>query len=116
VLSPGVHHAIHDRNFADLMKAEKAVLVVGRTDCANCGPYNEEIEQLVRKPHFKSIVFGKLTLDKPGGLELKKSQPWLADLALLPHTVLYRKGKKVDEFAAANAATLVEHIEDFLLN
>lgn len=115
MLSPGVHHAIHDRNFADLMKTEKAVLVVGRTDCANCESYNDEIDALVRKPHYKSIVFGKLTLDKAGTGEVQKSHPWMAALTVLPHTVLFKKGKKVDEFAASNGTFLEEKIEDYLL-
>ena len=114
MILPGVHHHIHDRNYPDLMKAEKSILVFGRTDCAACATYNEEIEHLVRKPHYKSVVFGKVTLDKPGSLNIKKENPWLETVEGLPYTVLYKLGHKVDGFAASNASYLEERIEDFL--
>jgi hypothetical protein len=41
----------------------------------------------------------------------KRANPWLADLDVLPHTLIYRGGEKVAEFAGGGIGRLTARLE-----
>lgn len=103
---------INDSNFEDFLKAEYAVLVLGKSDCGNCYEYDKGISGIVNKPEYATVSFGKIVLDEPGSIMVKKNNPWISKLEYLPYTVLCRGGQKVEEFAASNARYLEEKLQD----
>ena len=43
-----------------------------------------------------------------GSRRFKRANPWLQGVDLLPYTLLYASGEKVDEFAASRGMYLLE--------
>lgn len=103
---------INDKNFLDFIKVEYAVLVLGKSSCGNCYEYDKDISEILNKPEYATISFGKIVLDEPGSMMFKKNNTWISKLEYLPYTVLYRRGQKVDEFTASNLRYLEEKLQD----
>jgi hypothetical protein len=57
------------------------------------------------------VRFGKILLDRGGLASFKRANPWLAELDVLPYTLIYRRGEKVAEFAGGGVARLVARLE-----
>lgn len=106
---------VTDDTFDDLLTAEQAVLVVGKSDCEYCRRYDTGITRLADDPAYADVVFGKVVLDKPGSIEVKRRNGWIAGLTQLPYTVLYRRGEPVDKFAASKAEYLEERLREAFL-
>ncbi len=104
--------AVTDQNLEQLISAERAVLVLGKSDCGNCAAYEEDIERLQDTGRLTGVVAGKIVLDHPGSSHFKQTNQWLRDVDHLPYTLLYRQGAKVDEFAASRGAYLLERLVD----
>jgi hypothetical protein len=104
---------VTDQNLAPLMEAERAVLVLTKSDCGHCAAYQAEIEALLERADMGGTVIGKMPLNQRGVIrDFKRNNPWLADLKVLPYTLLYSKGQRVDGFAASKGSYLLERIED----
>ena len=105
---------INDNNFADFLKSQYAVLVLGKSDCGNCYEYDKGISEIVNKPEYATVSFGKVVLDEPGSFLFRKNNPWISKLEYLPYLIIYKRGQKVDEFAASNVRVLEEKLQDNL--
>lgn len=103
--------SLDDANLALVLGAERAALVLARTDCGPCATYQREIEALLARGALGGIAIGKLVLDQPGASRFKRENAWLSGVRELPYTVLYRRGERVDAFAASRGAYLLERIE-----
>lgn len=62
----------------------------------------------------RSVAAGLAVLTFGLMLSFKRANPWLAALKFLPYTVLYRRGQRVDEFAASKGSYLIERVETAL--
>jgi hypothetical protein len=100
-----------DQTLDALLAAPRAALVITRSTCHPCGAYQAEIAALLAKGKLAGIAVGTLVLDRPGTSRFKRDNPWLAGLRYLPYTVLYRRGERVDAFAASRGAYLSERLE-----
>ena len=105
-------NAITDQNLDQLISAERAVLVLGKSDCGNCAAYEEDIERLQEGGRLTGVAAGKMVLDKPGSSHFKQTNQWLRNVDHLPYTLLYRHGAKVDEFATSRGGYLLERLID----
>ena len=111
----GAIRLVNDLNLDELLAAERAVLILTRSDCGHCHQYTAQIEALHAAGRLDGIVVGKLVLDEPGSTQFKRANHWLARLASLPYTVLYRRGEQVDAFAASRGSYLLERIDEALV-
>jgi len=106
---------ITDQSLREILAAERAVLVLTKTGCGYCAGYEDDIRNLLSRGQLQGAVVGKMILDQPGSSQFKRDNPWLRNLEFLPYTLLYRKGIKVDEFAASKGPYLLERFEAALL-
>ena len=105
--------AVTDQNLEEVVEAERGVLILTKTGCGHCVAYQAEIEALLERGAMRGTVIGKMPLNQRGVIrDFKRNSPWLADLQFLPHTLLYSKGRRVDNFAASKGSYLLERIED----
>ena len=104
---------VNDENLQEVVEAEQAILVLTKSDCGHCIAYQAEIEALLERGDMGGTVIGKMPLNQRGVIRnFKRNNPWLADLRVLPYTLLYSKGQRVDGFAASKGSYLLERIED----
>lgn len=94
-------------NWEGFLKAEAAVLLVGKSDCAACGQWSEELSAFAAdNPEWKDVRFGKVLLDTPGLVGFKRASPWISELDSLPYTAIYQGGEKRAGFMGGGAARL----------
>lgn len=87
-------------NWEAFVASPTAVLMLGKSDCAHCAEWTEELHELLAdEGAWSDVQFGKLLLDTPGMGAFKKVSPWLADVDVLPFTVIYQGGEAVKSFA-----------------
>jgi len=96
----------------EFVGASRAVLVLGKSDCDNCARWAAELgEWLGHGEPWPSVRFGKLMLDTPGLVAFKRANPWVAELEMLPHTVVYRGGEIVKQFAGGGVERLETRLQ-----
>ena len=114
MIDTGTISEVNDHSLRQLLTAERAILILTRSDCGPCEAYQGEIQARLEGAELPGIAIGKLVLDHPGSPRFKRENPWLSGLKYLPYTVLFKKGQCVDGFAASRVAYLLERIEDYL--
>jgi hypothetical protein len=92
--------------------ARHGALVLAKDDCDNCAAYEAQIRRLQEEGQLGDLVVGKIVLTQPGSRGFKRANPWLSEVDLLPYTLLYASGEKVDEFAASRGTYLLERAVD----
>ncbi len=103
---------VNDQNLAEVVEAERGILILTKSTCGACAIYQAQIEERLERGELDGLPIGKLVLDRGGAANFKRANPWLAGVAHLPYTVLYQRGQRVDEFAASKASYLIERVED----
>jgi hypothetical protein len=89
-----------------------AVLMLGKSDCEHCAEFTEELHGfLAQDTAYRDVRFGKILLDRGGLAGFKRANPWLADVDVLPYTLIYRGGEKVAEFAGGGIGRLQSRLE-----
>jgi hypothetical protein len=104
--------AIDGSSWEAFVAAPVAVLMIGKSDCAACASWTEELRGLLASDErWGHVRFGKLLLDKPGLVSFKRANPWLAELDELPFNVIYVNGEVVKRFAGSGVERLVSRLE-----
>ena len=103
--------AIDGASWEAFLGAPWAVLMLGKTDCEHCQEYTEELHVYLGGDAPGDVRFGKMLLDRGGLAGFKRANPWLADLDVLPYTLIYRGGEKVAEFAGGGIGRLQARLE-----
>jgi len=84
-----------------------SVLLLSKSDCPACAAFTEELEAALGRADFwPSVRFGKMVLDRPGLAGFKRANPWLAEVDVLPYTVIYVDGEQRKPFAGGGLARL----------
>jgi hypothetical protein len=92
--------------------AALSVLVLGKSECEHCATYTDELHTFLgAEAAYPDVRFGKILLDRGGLASFKRANPWLAELDVLPYTLIYRRGEKVAEFAGGGVARLAARLE-----
>ena len=99
---------VTDETLAEVLAVEQALLVLTKRDCGYCAAYQAGIEGLLARGELAHIAVRKLVLDERGALGFKRANPWLTEVKVLPYTVRYRRGERIDGFAGSSAAYLRE--------
>lgn len=102
--------SVTDENVEMVTGAERGVLILAEDSCAACRSYGEDMNGLEERGRLEGVVIGKMVLDKPGSGRFKRDNPWLRDVDVLPYTIVYKRGRKIDEFAASRGSYLLERI------
>ena len=104
---------IDKENWEEFLKSPLAVLVLGKTDCAACNDWTEELKSFLEADEaFSDVRFGKMLLDQRGLANFKKTSPWLAEVDVLPFNVIYKDGEKVKDFAGSGTTRLVNRLNN----
>jgi hypothetical protein len=95
-------------NWRDLIAAEAAVLMLGKSDCAACKEWTAELEeQLGDASRWPGVRFGKLLLDQRGFGDFKREHgEWLREIKDLPFNVIFRNGERWKSFVGGGADRL----------
>ena len=107
---------ILDRStWEECLSAPLVVLMLGKTDCAACAKWTEDLSGYLAGADAPSNVrFGKLLLDTPGLGRFKIAQPWVAEVDVLPFNAIYVNGERVKEWAGGNIDRLVNRLNRYL--
>jgi hypothetical protein len=104
--------AIDGTTWEAFLAAPWSVLMLGKSDCEHCAEYTEELHTFLAADRaYADIRFGKILLDRGGLVTFKRANPWLADIDVLPYTLIYRAGEKVAEFAGGGIGRLESRLE-----
>jgi hypothetical protein len=104
--------SIDGANWEAFLGAAWSVLMLGKSDCAHCAEFTEELKAFLAADRtYTDIRFGKMLLDRGGLATFKRANPWLADADVLPYTLIYRNGQKVAEFAGGAITRLESRLE-----
>jgi len=103
--------AIDGKNWQELVAAPFAVLVLGKTGCQHCDSWAAELsEWLETDTDWANVRFGKVLLDTPGLVSLKRAHPWISELETLPVTAIFSGGEKVKTFAGSGIERMVNRL------
>jgi len=98
-------------NWREFVAAPVAVLVIGKSDCAACAAWSEELEKfLADETEWADVRFGKMLVDKGGLIDFKRASPWLAEVDELPFNQIYVKGERSKAFAGGGVERLVSRL------
>ena len=87
--------AIDGANWEKFLGAPWAVLMLGKSDCEHCHAYTEELHGYLGGEAPVEVRFGKMLLDRGGLATFKRANPWLAEVDVLPYTLIYRQRKPI---------------------
>lgn len=108
---------LQDITPADLeafLASPKAVLMLGKTDCAACAQWTTELnEYLGHDEEFSDVRFGKLILNQGRLGRWKKANPWLAEVDVLPYNVIYIDGEPVKRWAGGGLERLQNRLRRY---
>jgi hypothetical protein len=101
-----------DRNtWRDFIAAPTSVLVLGKSDCPACAAWAAELtEFLASDREFADVRFGKIFLDVGGLADFKRENPWIAEVDVLPFTLVYVGGERRKDFAGGGIERLLNRL------
>ena len=89
-----------------------AVLMLGKSDCHACAEWTDELVAfLAADTRWRDVRFGKILLDTPGLVSFKRANPWIAELDVLPVTLVFVNGREAKRFAGSGVERLVTRLE-----
>lgn len=100
------------KTWQEFLDAPKVVLMLGKTDCAACKAWSEELEAFLEKDEdYRDVRFGKILLDTPGLVTFKKAHgDWVKTVDVLPFTVIFQNGERKKSFAGAGVERLTNRL------
>jgi hypothetical protein len=99
-----------DRDLPTIREADVAVVVLTRTTSGPCDVYQADLERLIGQGQFDGIPIGKIVVDEPPSTALRWDA-WDLDQPLnLPVTILYQRGRQVEQLRTTRASQLIERI------
>jgi hypothetical protein len=102
---------IDGTNWREFLAAPRAVLILAKTTCAHCAAWSEELTSFLdRDARYADVRFGKMYLDKPGLIDFKRGNPWLAEVDDLPFNLLYEHGERRKSWPGGGVPRLVERL------
>lgn len=103
--------AIDAKNWREFVDSPRAVLMIGKSDCEACASWTKELEAFLESDQeWKDVRFGKILLDRPGQIDFKRANPWIAELDVLPFNQIYAAGERKKSFAGSGVERLVNRL------
>ena len=98
-------------NWREFLAAPRAVLILAKTTCQHCADWSAELGAFLdTDTRFAEIRFGKMYLDRPGLIDFKRGNPWLAEVDDLPFNLLYEHGERRKSWPGGGVARLVDRL------
>ena len=102
------------KNLQEFIDSKTAVLILAKTTCENCAQWSDELTAaLADDEEFSTVRFGKVFLDKPGLINFKKANPWLAEVDVLPYNLIYCSGDNKKAWAGGGFDRLANRLRRF---
>lgn len=102
-------------NWREFVGAPTALLMLSKTDCANCTTWTDELTGYLETDHpYENVRFGKVVLDRPGLAEFKREHPWIADLDDLPHNVVFVDGERTESWTGGGLERMITRLDRVL--
>lgn len=99
-------------SWENFVEAPLSVLMIGKTDCAACAKFSDELEAfLADDTKYSDTRFGKIYLDQRGLIAFKKANPWLAEVTDLPYTVIYKNGELAKRFVGGGVDRVTNRLD-----
>lgn len=103
--------AVDAKNWREFVAAPLSVLMLGKSDCEACAAWTAELTAfLAGDDEWKDVRFGKILLDRPGLVDFKRANPWIAELEVLPFNQIYVSGERSKSFAGSGIERLVNRL------
>jgi hypothetical protein len=100
--------AVDATNWREFVASPRAVLMLGKSDCAACAAWTDELQTFLdADTAWTDVRFGKMLLDRGGLVEFKRANPWLADVDELPFNVIWSRGERLKSFPGGGVDRLV---------
>ena len=100
---------VTDNNIKAFLANDLSTLILARSTCNRCIAYIAEVCAMQERGTLGATAVGVLMLDQPGVGQFRLDNLWLASEELLPFTLLYRRGRRVDGFSANRGYFLLDH-------
>src|SRR5688572_28764512 len=102
--------ALTDETFDELMVAPRAVVIVTEAGSANAARYLTAIGAVAARGDLDGVALPLLERSGVEGSRLVQAYPWLRGLRLVPYTLIFDRGRRVDAFAAVQADVLLARL------
>lgn len=100
---------VSDDNLEEFLRNEHAILMLGRSNCDRFSAYRDEVQRFKSNGGLAGTTVGALMLDQPGISRFKRDNLWLMSVDLLPYTLLYQHGTRIDGFPGHRGYLLLDH-------
>lgn len=99
-------------NWRDFMAGDNVFLMLGKSDCAACNTWTDELKTwLGGEAALKNVAFGKLLLDQRGLTDFKREHgAWLKDVHDLPFNVIWQQGEMKKSWAGGGLDRLTNRL------
>lgn len=98
-------------NWREFVDSPLSVMMLGKSDCDACAAWTTELEAFLdRDEEWNDVRFGKILLDKPGLIDFKRANPWIADLDHLPFNQVWRAGERSKSWAGGGIERLTNRL------
>jgi hypothetical protein len=103
---------IDGSNWREFLAAPRAVLILAKTTCAACAAWSDELSSFLgaADPRLEGVRIGKMYLDRPGLIDFKRGNPWLAEVEDLPFNLLYERGERRKSWPGGGVERLVDRL------
>lgn len=102
--------ALTDETMDELMAAPRAVVIVTEDGSANAARYLAEIGVVAARGALDGVAIAVLDRSGSDGSRFVQAHPWLHGLRLVPYTLVFVQGRRVDAFAAVQADVLLARL------
>ena len=99
-------------NWQEFLSEGIAVLMLGKTTCAACNEWTEELDAW--DSPFEGIKIAKIHLDQPGLGRFKIAQPWVSEVEMLPFNAIFVDGEVVKQWAGGGISRLENRLQRFM--
>lgn len=102
--------ALTDESLDALMASPRAVVIVTEAGSANAARYLAEIGVVAARGALDGVAITVLDRSGSEGSRFVQAHPWLRGLRLVPYTLVFVQGCRVDAFAAVQADVLLARL------
>jgi hypothetical protein len=100
---------IDDATIDEFLTHDLCTLIVASSTCNRCIAYIGDVQRLVERGALGETRVGVLMLDQPGVSRFMLENPELSGSQILPYTMLFRRGERIDGFSAQRWHHRVDH-------
>tara|TARA_B100001250_G_scaffold125320_1_gene106570 strand:- start:1968 stop:2285 length:318 start_codon:yes stop_codon:yes gene_type:complete len=102
---------LNNEDWEDFLLSPSALLILGKNGCDACEKWSDKLQSF-EPPAGMQI--GKLLLDTPGLGRFKLSQPWVADVDILPFNVIFIDGEIKKSWAGGGLERLKSNLDRYV--